>query len=84
MKLIDCYKQGLLKKTKPDLENAKRSIMQSRKTIDDAKNIKEKVICNFGCPNPEGYRKAIRKMKFAEKFGIAVVTLIESALPVAS
>jgi len=39
---------------------------------------KQKVVCNFGCPNPEGYRKAIKKMKFAEKFKIPVVTLIDT------
>jgi len=42
------------------------------------KNTKEKVNCNFGCPNPEGYRKAIAKMKFAEKYNIPVVTLIDT------
>ena len=42
------------------------------------KNTKEKIACNFGCPNPEGYRKALAKMKFAEKFGIPVVTLIDT------
>ncbi len=42
------------------------------------RNIEEKVACNFGCPNPEGYRKAIAKMKFAEKYGIPVVTLIDT------
>ncbi len=42
------------------------------------KNTKQKVACNFGCPNPEGYRKALAKMKFAEKFGIPVVTLIDT------
>ena len=42
------------------------------------RNTKEKVACNFGCPNPEGYRKALAKMKFAEKFGIPVVTLIDT------
>jgi acetyl-CoA carboxylase carboxyl transferase subunit alpha len=42
------------------------------------KNTKQKVACNFGCPNPEGYRKALTKMKFAEKFGIPVVTLIDT------
>lgn len=39
---------------------------------------KEKIACNFGCPNPEGYRKALAKMKFAEKFGIPIVTLIDT------
>lgn len=42
------------------------------------RNTKQKVACNFGCPNPEGYRKAMVKMKFAEKFGIPVVTLIDT------
>jgi len=42
------------------------------------RSTKEKVACNFGCPNPEGYRKAIAKMKFAEKFGIPIVTLIDT------
>lgn len=38
----------------------------------------EKIKCNFGCPNPEGYRKAIAKMKFAEKFNLPIVTLIDT------
>jgi len=42
------------------------------------KTTKQKIACNFGCPNPEGYRKALNKMKFAEKFGIPVVTLIDT------
>ncbi|OQA03680.1 MAG: Acetyl-coenzyme A carboxylase carboxyl transferase subunit alpha [Planctomycetes bacterium ADurb.Bin401] len=42
------------------------------------RDIKEKIKCNFGCPNPEGYRKALAKMKFAEKFNIPVVTFIDT------
>jgi acetyl-CoA carboxylase carboxyl transferase subunit alpha len=42
------------------------------------KTTKEKIVCNFGCPNPEGYRKALAKMKFAEKFGLPIVTLIDT------
>jgi len=42
------------------------------------KDVKEKIACNFGCPNPEGYRKALAKMKLAEKFGLPVVTLIDT------
>ncbi len=42
------------------------------------KSTKEKIACNFGCPNPEGYRKAIAKMKLAEKFDIPIVTLIDT------
>lgn len=41
-------------------------------------SVKEKVACNFGCPNPEGYRKALAKMKLAEKFGLPIVTLIDT------
>jgi acetyl-CoA carboxylase carboxyl transferase subunit alpha len=43
------------------------------------RGIKEKVACNFGCPHPEGYRKALRVMKLAEKFHLPVVTLIDTA-----
>jgi acetyl-CoA carboxylase carboxyl transferase subunit alpha len=42
------------------------------------RDTKEKIRCNFGCSNPEGYRKALAKMKFAEKFNIPVVTLIDT------
>ena len=42
------------------------------------KDINEKVACNFGCPNPEGYRKALAKMKFAEKYNIPIVALIDT------
>jgi acetyl-CoA carboxylase carboxyl transferase subunit alpha len=45
---------------------------------DKGRTTKEKIACNFGCPNPEGYRKAIAKMKFAEKYGIPIVTLIDT------
>ena len=34
---------------------------------------------NFGMPHPEGYRKALRLMKFAEKFELPIVTLIDTA-----
>jgi acetyl-CoA carboxylase carboxyl transferase subunit alpha len=39
---------------------------------------KEKVYRNFGMPNPEGYRKALRLMKFAEKFQKPVITFIDT------
>jgi acetyl-CoA carboxylase carboxyl transferase subunit alpha len=42
------------------------------------KTTKEKIACNFGCPNPEGYRKALAKMRFAEKYGLPIVTLIDT------
>jgi acetyl-CoA carboxylase carboxyl transferase subunit alpha len=39
---------------------------------------KERIDRNFGQPNPEGYRKALRVMKMAEKFGLPVVTFIDT------
>lgn len=42
------------------------------------KEVKERIACNFGCAHPEGYRKALQKMKLAEKFGLPVVCLIDT------
>jgi acetyl-CoA carboxylase carboxyl transferase subunit alpha len=42
------------------------------------RNIKENVFRNFGCPHPEGYRKALRLMKLAEKAKIPIITLIDT------
>lgn len=42
------------------------------------KTTKERVICNFGSPHPEGYRKASEKMKLAEKFKLPIVTLVNT------
>ena len=39
---------------------------------------KEELACNFGMPHPEGYRKALRAMKLAEKFRLPVVTFIDT------
>jgi len=41
------------------------------------RDTKQKVQRNFGMANPEGYRKALRCMKLAEKFGRAVITLVD-------
>ena len=41
-------------------------------------NTKTRQFRNFGMANPEGYRKALRLMKMAEKFGIPVVTLLDT------
>jgi len=38
----------------------------------------EKIACHFGCAHPEGYRKAMLKMRLAEKFGLPIVTLIDT------
>lgn len=38
----------------------------------------ERLATNFGCAHPEGYRKALAKMQLAEKFGLPIVTLINT------
>lgn len=42
------------------------------------RNTKERQLRNFGMPNPEGYRKALRLMKLAEKFNVPIITLIDT------
>lgn len=42
------------------------------------KNVKENMERNFGMPEPEGYRKALRLMKQAEKFGRPIITFIDT------
>ena len=42
------------------------------------RDTKEKIRRNFGMPRPEGYRKALRLMKTAEKFGLPVITFIDT------
>jgi acetyl-CoA carboxylase carboxyl transferase subunit alpha len=40
---------------------------------------KENILRNFGSAHPEGYRKALRLMKLADKFGLPIITLIDTA-----
>lgn len=42
------------------------------------RDTKEKIYRNFGMPRPEGYRKALRLMKLAEKFSIPIMTFIDT------
>jgi acetyl-CoA carboxylase carboxyl transferase subunit alpha len=42
------------------------------------RDAKERVYRNFGMPRPEGYRKALRVMKLAEKFNLPIVTFIDT------
>ena len=42
------------------------------------RDTKEKIYRNFGMPRPEGYRKALRLMKLAEKFGLPVLTFVDT------
>ena len=43
------------------------------------KTTRERVECYFGCAHPEGYRKALAKMRLAEKFGLPVLSLIDTS-----
>ena len=47
-------------------------------THQKGRNTKENVMRNFGCAHPEGYRKALRLMRLAEKFGLPVIALIDT------
>ena len=42
------------------------------------RDTKSNLVRNFGMPNPEGYRKALRLMKLAEKFNVPVITLLDT------
>ncbi|MFN8658408.1 MAG: acetyl-CoA carboxylase carboxyltransferase subunit alpha [Candidatus Obscuribacterales bacterium] len=42
------------------------------------RSLRDKQLCNFGMPQPEGYRKALRVFKHAEKFHLPIVTLIDT------
>src|SRR5699024_11011507 len=42
------------------------------------RDTKEKIRRNFGMPSPEGYRKALRLMKTAERFKLPVITFIDT------
>lgn len=42
------------------------------------RTIRDRQLCNYGMPQPEGYRKALRLFRHAEKFGLPVVTLIDT------
>jgi acetyl-CoA carboxylase carboxyl transferase subunit alpha len=47
-------------------------------THQKGRNTKENVLRNFGCAHPEGYRKALRLMRLGEKFGMPVISLIDT------
>lgn len=42
------------------------------------RSTQEKLSCHFGCAHPEGYRKALAKMELAAKFGLPIVTLVDT------
>ena len=47
--------------------------------IEKGKDIKERALRNFGMAHPEGYRKALRQMKLAEKFGRPVICFVDTS-----
>lgn len=47
--------------------------------IEKGHTVKERNFCNFGMPQPEGYRKALRLMKQAEKFGRPVICFVDTS-----
>ena len=56
------------------LKNQNVTIIAEQK----GRNTKENMKRNFGMPNPEGYRKALRMMKQAEKFGRPIITFVDT------
>ncbi len=56
------------------MDGRKVMILGSQKGRDTKSNVE----CNFGCAHPEGYRKALRMMKLADKFGVPIITLIDT------
>lgn len=47
-------------------------------------NLADRVARNFGCPQPEGYRKSLRLMREAEKFGRPILCLVDTQVPSAA
>src|SRR5438132_13130009 len=47
-------------------------------TVQKSRNTKDNVMRNFGCTHPEGYRKALRLMRIAQKFKMPVISLIDT------
>ena len=42
------------------------------------RNTEDNLKRNFGCPNPEGYRKALRLMNLANKFGLPIISIVDT------
>ncbi len=57
------------------LENRKVLVIGTQK----GRDTKENILRNFGSAHPEGYRKALRLMRLADRFGLPIITLIDTA-----
>jgi acetyl-CoA carboxylase carboxyl transferase subunit alpha len=86
---IDTISTGFTELHGDRLYSDDRAIIGGLASIDDQKvmfiatckgrDTKSNLACNFGCPYPEGYRKALRLMKLAAKFNLPIVSLIDTA-----
>ena len=56
------------------LDSQKVMVIAQQKGRNTEDNLKR----NFGCPNPEGYRKALRLMKMADKFGLPIISIVDT------
>ena len=56
------------------IDGQKVMIIAQKKGRNTEDNLKR----NFGCPNPEGYRKALRLMKMANKFEMPIISIIDT------
>ncbi|MCE9594765.1 MAG: acetyl-CoA carboxylase carboxyltransferase subunit alpha [Planctomycetes bacterium] len=56
------------------IQNRRFMLVAHRK----GRTTKERLACNFGCAHPEGYRKALRKMKLAERLKLPIVAMINT------
>jgi acetyl-CoA carboxylase carboxyl transferase subunit alpha len=63
--------------------DAGRSMIEGEKVVvigtQKGRDTKENILRNFGSAHPEGYRKALRLMRLAHKFGLPIITLIDTA-----
>ena len=57
-----------------DIDGRKVMIVGQQKGRNTEENLKR----NFGCPNPEGYRKALRLMKMADRFSMPIISIIDT------
>lgn len=57
-----------------ELDGRKVMLIAQQKGRNTEENLKR----NFGCPNPEGYRKALRLMKMADRFSLPVISIIDT------
>jgi len=57
-----------------ELDGRKVMVIGQQKGRNTEENLKR----NFGCPNPEGYRKALRLMKMADRFSLPIISIIDT------